>query len=78
MALFQRIKFLNIKNKDTRKVSLQYLRDEGSRILRGTRLVHGIKAWFLGTLLNVNSDRLRLDIIERLSIGLSHTLSGSN
>ena len=64
MGLFQRCKFLNIE--DTRKVNSQYIRDEEGIMLRDAELVPGRWARFFGTLLNSNSDKLKLDIIEEL------------
>ena len=42
MGLSQRIKSLNIERKDTRKVSLQYTRDNEGRTLRDLGLVPGM------------------------------------
>ena len=63
-GLFQRLKSLDVK--DTRKVNLQYIRDEEGTILRDPGLVLGRWVRFFGTLLNSKSDKLRLDIIEGL------------
>ena len=62
MGFFQRIKSLNIENKDACKVGLQYIRDKEGRTLRDPGLVYGMKARSFGSLLNANSDRLRHDI----------------
>ena len=61
-GLFQRFKSLNIE--DTRKVSSQYIRDQEGIMLRDPGLVLGRWARFFGTLLNSNSDQLRLDILK--------------
>ena len=64
MGLFQRCKFLNIE--DTRKVNSLYIRDEEGIMLRDPELVRGRWARFFGTLLNSKSDKLKLDIIDKL------------
>ena len=48
----------------THKVISQYIRDEKGRMLRDSRLALGRWARFFGTIVNVKSDKLRLDIIE--------------
>ena len=63
-GFYQRCKFLNIE--DTRKVNSQYIRDEEGIMLRDPGLVLGRWARFFGTLLNLKSDKLRLDVIEKL------------
>ena len=63
-GLYQRCKSLNIE--DTRKVNSQYIRNEEGIMLRDPGLVLGRWARFFGTLLNSESDKLRLDIIEEL------------
>ena len=72
-GVFQRCKSLNIE--DTRKVNLQYIRDEEGIMLRDPGLVRGRWAQFFGTLLNSKSDKLRLDVIEDLpQWPITHTL----
>ena len=63
-GIFQRFKSLNIK--DARKGSSQYIRDEEGIMLRVPGLVLGRWARFFGTLLNSESDQLRLEILEGL------------
>ena len=63
-GLFQRCKSLKVE--DTRKVSLQYIRDEEGIMLRDPGPILERWAWFFGILLNSKSDKLRLDIIEEL------------
>ena len=63
-GLFQRCKSLNIE--DTRKVNSQYIREEQDIMLRDPGLVLGRWARFFSTLLNSQSVKLRLDIIEGL------------
>ena len=63
-GFFQQLKSLSPE--DTRKVNLQYIRDEEGEILRDPGFVLGRWAWFFGALLNAISDKLRLNIIEGL------------
>ena len=72
-GLYQRCKSLNIE--DTRKVNLKSIHDEEGIMLRDSGLVLGRWARFFGTLLNVKSDKLRLDIIEELPLWpITHVL----
>ena len=64
-GLFQRFKSLNIE--DTGKVNSRwYIREEEGIMPRDPGLILGRWARFFGTLLNLISDKLRLDIIEGL------------
>ena len=73
MELYQCIKSLNVE--ETRKISSQFIRDKEGRMPRDPRLVPGRWVWFFDTLLNANSDKLRLDIIEGLpQRPVTHTL----
>ena len=61
-VIFKRFKSLNIE--DTRKVRSQYTRDNEGMMLRDSGLVLGRWTRFFGTLLNANSDKVRLDVIK--------------
>ena len=72
-VIFKRFRPLNIE--DTRKFRSQYIRDNVGMMLRDSRLVLGRWTRFFGTLLNANSDKLRLDIIKGFPQVACHTRS---
>ena len=63
---FQRVKSMNEHRGHVKVSSQDIIRDEKGRMLRDLGMVLGRWAWFFDTLLNMKSDKPRLDIIEGL------------